>query len=94
MQPCVQLLPPVVLARTTSGTAMLTLGASAALVTYMGSCAAAETVRESDIEKLSFAVELADAFFGDSQVPPLPALIQQAVVRAPAHYLCVLAACP
>mmetsp|Transcript_7092 Transcript_7092/g.20767 ORF Transcript_7092/g.20767 Transcript_7092/m.20767 type:complete len:616 (-) Transcript_7092:489-2336(-) len=26
-----------------------------------------ETVRESDIEKLSFAVELADAFFGESQ---------------------------
>lgn len=28
----------------------------------------AETVRESDIEKLSFAVELADAFFSESQV--------------------------
>ena len=26
-----------------------------------------ETVRESDVEKLSFAVELADAFFSDSQ---------------------------
>ena len=25
-----------------------------------------ETVRESDVEKLSFAVELADAFFSDS----------------------------
>ena len=27
-----------------------------------------ETVRESDIEKLSFAVELAEAFFADVQV--------------------------
>lgn len=27
-----------------------------------------ETVRESDVEKLSFAVELADAFFSDAQV--------------------------
>lgn len=30
-----------------------------------------ETVRESDVEKLSFAVELADAFFSDAQVLPV-----------------------
>lgn len=52
----------------------------------------AETVRESDIEKLSFAVELADAFFGESQVPetetqqPVEQCVQNA--RVPAQTTC------
>ena len=29
-----------------------------------------ETVRESDVEKLSFAVQLAEGFYADSQVQP------------------------
>ncbi len=31
-----------------------------------------ETVRESDVEKLSFAVQLAEGFYAASQVQPLP----------------------
>ena len=43
-----------------------------------------ETVRESDIEKLSFAVQLAESFYADAQV--------QTDRRQPSASLCVL--CP
>lgn len=39
-----------------------------------------ETVRESDIQKLSFAVELADAFFGKGQAGDPPSALQPATM--------------